>query len=580
MAPLHHRTIQLYRIIGIVVALVVIGIPFLIPADEVTTDPLWLRFTIGGIIGGISVGAFFIPYLRDRLLYFMYGYGFILIAWLFWLAFINNLRLDYSPTPLICMVVTGIGFRHRQFLWLFLGGLFIASCAFSPLSDDSFINPFFYLTIELMIIIGLGFLMQNLLVDRQRLQLKEKRQKAIMVAAFEYSDDGILVVDAEGQILDQNPRFLELWGLTTSDIEADGHLLPLPGMLDAVADPQGFMATSRQANAHPEKPVFQSFRLKNGRHMERFSKPLWMDRQAIGRIWFYKDMTENVEERKSIQQEKNLLAAENAALSELGAGINDPDYGLDQAIDHIGKLGNSVLKGEVGTVWWLDGEQKHFELLRCWGGNITEMPARLAVEDLRNFLRQVRNERLLASTPRQTHPKWGELPGKLAHLTQGKALLIPLRSAQKVQGFFIFTSTQPQDWTRDERGFAGSLGDTGSIILEFLARKRSEQALQSALRESRAVLGAHPDSSLLIDADGHIHSAHPGSAESAFSLPQATHLSDMLSATTTQEILATAVAMTDGAAVNELRPSSEPGLSSIRISRISPSQFLLLFSPI
>ena len=140
----------------------------------------------------------------------------------------------------------------------------------------------------------------------QRLQEVEERLErsfSLLQATLEATTDGILVVDRDGGVVRHNRRFLEIWEMpdslaTAGDEEALAHAIRM------LEDPDAFMTRVRALYAAPERSSYDLLRLRDGRMIERYSRPQRLNGEIIGRVWTFRDVTE----QKRVQEA--LLASE------------------------------------------------------------------------------------------------------------------------------------------------------------------------------------------------------------------------------------------------------------------------------
>lgn len=128
---------------------------------------------------------------------------------------------------------------------------------------------------------------------------------SLHLATLESTGDGILVVDTESRIVAFNRQFLQMWNLTE----------PLPGdslklverTLDALSDPTEFVERIKELRAHPDRETCDEIPLKDGRIVERHSKPQRKDGQVIGRVMSFRDVTEQRRAADKLAAEKHRL---------------------------------------------------------------------------------------------------------------------------------------------------------------------------------------------------------------------------------------------------------------------------------
>ncbi len=102
------------------------------------------------------------------------------------------------------------------------------------------------------------------------------------------------MVDLDGRITSYNGRFAELWRLPRHVVDTgDGR--PRAGVvLDQLKDPGAFLAKVHELYAAPEAASRDTIEFKDGRVFERDSLPQRIGGRVVGRVWSFRDMTEQV----------------------------------------------------------------------------------------------------------------------------------------------------------------------------------------------------------------------------------------------------------------------------------------------
>jgi diguanylate cyclase (GGDEF)-like protein/PAS domain S-box-containing protein len=120
-------------------------------------------------------------------------------------------------------------------------------------------------------------------------EIKESRSK--IEAILHSTLDGIYATDKQGKILMYNNRFLSLWKISKGLIkpEADDKILDI--IDDQVADQEKFLKRIQELY-NSEEDRIDIIVLKDGRFFERSSAPLKRDDKVIGRVWTFRDITE------------------------------------------------------------------------------------------------------------------------------------------------------------------------------------------------------------------------------------------------------------------------------------------------
>jgi PAS domain S-box-containing protein len=114
---------------------------------------------------------------------------------------------------------------------------------------------------------------------------------ALLQAILDSTEEGLLVVDAEGRIVRFNQRFAELWRLPKEILATGDDERALAFVLDQLSEPEDFLAKVRELYAQPEAASDDLLHFKDRRVLERTSRPRLIHGRADGRIWSFRDVT-------------------------------------------------------------------------------------------------------------------------------------------------------------------------------------------------------------------------------------------------------------------------------------------------
>lgn len=165
--------------------------------------------------------------------------------------------------------------------------------------------------------------------DRKQAEQEREATLSLVQATFESTADGLLVVSRQGKVLGYNQKFTHMWNmppeLLTLDADPKGRFQYLANQ---TADPEGFKARVLELfDQRPNEAVFDRLEMADGRIFERYSQPQWMNGQIVGRVWSYRDITEQQRAETALRQreEKYRAIFEN---SQVGIGRTDLKTGL------------------------------------------------------------------------------------------------------------------------------------------------------------------------------------------------------------------------------------------------------------
>ncbi len=128
---------------------------------------------------------------------------------------------------------------------------------------------------------------------------------ALTNAALESTADAILVVNRKGEIVQWNQKFVDLWQVPEHLLVRDVKDPVLEYVSAQFADPEAFVSGVMALYEHPEDSSEDTLILADGRFFERYSQPLKIGDEIVGRFWSFRDVTDRKEhEREQLKIEK------------------------------------------------------------------------------------------------------------------------------------------------------------------------------------------------------------------------------------------------------------------------------------
>ncbi|MDQ3631239.1 MAG: EAL domain-containing protein, partial [Actinomycetota bacterium] len=124
---------------------------------------------------------------------------------------------------------------------------------------------------------------------------------AVLASTLESTADGILVVDHEGHIVTHNRQFAQMWGMQ-EELLADGDDdRALRWASQQLRDPERFVSKVRGLYADLDAEDHDVLELQDGRVFERDSKPHRLGDKSVGRVWSFRDVTEQKRSESKLQ---------------------------------------------------------------------------------------------------------------------------------------------------------------------------------------------------------------------------------------------------------------------------------------
>ena len=124
---------------------------------------------------------------------------------------------------------------------------------------------------------------------QKRAELEIKKSLSLLQATLDSTDDAILVVDERGKIGSYNRSLVEMWRVpeeiaVTHDTDA-----LMAHLVGQVADPGEFAKKVMGLNPRHEQASSGTVKLKDGRVLERTSKPQKVGGRAVGTVWNFRE---------------------------------------------------------------------------------------------------------------------------------------------------------------------------------------------------------------------------------------------------------------------------------------------------
>jgi len=155
--------------------------------------------------------------------------------------------------------------------------------------------------------------MSRNITERTEYEDKLAQSNSLLRATIESSASGILAVNTQGIVTIYNNRLLELLQVPPEVAAKDDDEELLKLALAQVAEPEAFLRRVRELYAHPEMDSFDTLVFKDGRVLDRVSRPHRLGDKIIGRVWNFRDMTGKALAEQSMRlQSAALESAANA----------------------------------------------------------------------------------------------------------------------------------------------------------------------------------------------------------------------------------------------------------------------------
>lgn len=116
-----------------------------------------------------------------------------------------------------------------------------------------------------------------------------QRLLAIIDTVLESTADGILVVDGDGNLVNFNQRLVSMWNMPDAVTESRLTEEIMGWMMRQLKVPDVLLRTMSELGNEPDAESYDILELRDGRMVERLSKPRKEGDQSDGRIWIFRE---------------------------------------------------------------------------------------------------------------------------------------------------------------------------------------------------------------------------------------------------------------------------------------------------
>jgi len=154
------------------------------------------------------------------------------------------------------------------------------------------------------------------ITDYKHTQAQNEWHQELLHATFEAVEEGIIVIDSQGNIVKANKRFMQLWNLH-ADRPAAGESFEnlLRQIGEQMANAEAFFRRIGELCRSPEE-AFDVLHLKDGRVVESYSCPLIINRAVLDRLWAFRDVSRRVQATEIMIRSERL-----AAIGTIASGV-------------------------------------------------------------------------------------------------------------------------------------------------------------------------------------------------------------------------------------------------------------------
>ncbi|WP_028388450.1 EAL domain-containing protein [Legionella fairfieldensis] len=119
-----------------------------------------------------------------------------------------------------------------------------------------------------------------------------EKSLSLLRATLESTADGIMMVNGQGQVVDWNQKFVEMWRIPSYMLESGTERISFEYILEQITNPEAVIADVEYLYENPEwQGELPLLHFKDGRIFERFTQPQRVGSEIVGRVYSFRDVT-------------------------------------------------------------------------------------------------------------------------------------------------------------------------------------------------------------------------------------------------------------------------------------------------
>ncbi|MEG4420704.1 PAS domain S-box protein [Microcoleus sp. LAD1_D5] len=129
------------------------------------------------------------------------------------------------------------------------------------------------------------------LTERKLTAAELERSRSLLHATLEATADGILAVTTAGELISYNEKLVQMWGIYEEVRNSMDRTVRLAFLTKQVKDPRAFLQRVKKFYSDAESEGCDILEFKDGRTFERYTQPIRVGQNIIGRVWRFRDIT-------------------------------------------------------------------------------------------------------------------------------------------------------------------------------------------------------------------------------------------------------------------------------------------------
>lgn len=188
---------------------------------------------------------------------------------------------------------------------------------------------------------------KSILAARQRAEQELSRSLSLLNATIESATDGFLVTKEDGSVMLVNNNFLHMWQVPRETIEGKTYYEVMSILAKQFVDPDSFTARAKEIALSTVADTYDVLITTDGRVIEGFTKPQTVDGAINGRVWNFREITDQRKHEESLRDEKRVFET----LYETGSALAS-ELDLDKLLQTITDASTKLCGAQFGAFFY------------------------------------------------------------------------------------------------------------------------------------------------------------------------------------------------------------------------------------
>ncbi len=175
------------------------------------------------------------------------------------------------------------------------------------------------------------------MTHQRYLQEYQQKTMSLLEATLESTSEGVLALSRSGEVINFNQKFLEMFRIPEIRLHHAPGRRVLPHILQQLKDRHEFMRMIRSSYQSNENITNEVVELNDGRVFECHSQPQFLDKEIVGRVWNFRDVSEYFKIMVELRDKENRLAH---------LAHHDPLTGLANRLLFMDRLEHAIRKAQ------------------------------------------------------------------------------------------------------------------------------------------------------------------------------------------------------------------------------------------